>query len=323
MKHIPAGRGLLLAVASAAAFGTSGAFVKPLLEAGWSPIAAVAARALCAALVLAVPALVTLHGRYGDLLRAWRPVLGFGLFAVAGVQLAYFAAVQRLPVGIAIMIEHLAPVLLIFVAWVSTRRAPRAVILVGAAVSVAGLVAVLGPSGVGGGLDTLGVVFALLSTVGCAIYFVISAHPVPGVHPIALTAVGLFVGGLALLLVGATGLLPLEAHFGAVPLFGTEVPWFVPLAVVVLVSTAFAYATGVAAARRLGSRLASFVGLGEVIAAAVVSWLLLGEALTALQILGGALILVGVGLVHRGERDEVARRGEAAVPRTTGVVPVP
>ncbi|PJJ73453.1 threonine/homoserine efflux transporter RhtA [Diaminobutyricimonas aerilata] len=293
--------GILLAVASAAAFGTSGAFVKPLLEAGWSPIAAVAARALGAAIVLAIPALVTLHGRYRNLLRAWRQVLGFGLFAVAGVQLCYFAAVQRMPVGIAIMIEHLAPVLLIAVAWIATRRAPRGVVIAGAAVSVVGLVAVLGPSGVGG-IDALGLLFALGSTVGCAIYFVISASPARGVHPIALTAAAMLIGGIALLLVGATGLLPLEATTASVPLFGTTVPWFVPLAIVVLVSTAFAYATGVAAARRLGSRLASFLGLGEVIFAAVVSWLLLGEALTVVQIGGGALIIVGVALVQRGER---------------------
>jgi len=199
------------------------------------------------------------------------------------------------------MIEHLAPVLLIAVAWIATRRAPRGVVIAGAAVSVVGLVAVLGPSGVGG-IDALGLLFALGSTVGCAIYFVISASPARGVHPIALTAAAMLIGGLALLLVGATRLLPLEATTASVPLFGTTVPWFVPLAIVVLVSTAFAYATGVAAARRLGSRLASFLGLGEVIFAAIVSWLLLDEALTVVQIGGGALIIVGVALVQRGER---------------------
>ena len=58
---------------------------------------------------------------------------------------------------------------------------------------------------------------------------------------------------------------------------GRAVAWWVPLVALGLVTAAVAYATGIAAGRRLGSRLASFVALLEVVAAIGFAWLLLGE----------------------------------------------
>jgi len=67
----------------------------------------------------------------------------------------------------------------------------------------------------------------------------------------------------------------------------------------------------------LGSRLASFAGLLEVVAAALYAWLLLGEALTLLQLLGGALILVGIGLVRSDTSATELEAGET-VPEPLG-----
>lgn len=63
-----------------------------------------------------------------------------------------------------------------------------------------------------------------------------------------------------------------------------------------------AYGGGVVAARRLGATLASFVGLSEVLFAVLFAFVLLEEGMTALQLAGGALVVVGVGLVQAGER---------------------
>ncbi|OUD86965.1 EamA-like transporter family protein [Clavibacter michiganensis subsp. michiganensis] len=116
--------GLVLAIVAACSFGLSGAFVKPLLEAGWSPVAAVALRALVGGLILAPVALVQLRGDLRPVLRAWRRVLGMALVGVAGAQVMYFAAIERIPVGTAILIEFMAPLLLVAVAWAMTRRRP-------------------------------------------------------------------------------------------------------------------------------------------------------------------------------------------------------
>ncbi len=315
MKRNSTSLGLLIAVIAAATFGLSGAFAKPLLEAGWSPAAAVTARALIGGVVLAPVALIALRGRWAALWRGrWR-VLGMGLVGVAGTQLVYFAAVQRIPVGTAILLEYMAPLLLVAVVWVRTRRVPKAVVLIGSVVAVTGLVLVVSPDG-SGALDPLGLLFAVLGMIGCAAFYVIAARPSDGLPPVALAASGLLIGAAALAAVGATGLVPFRVSLADVQLFGQATSWWVPLLVIGVFATAIAYAASITATELLGSRLASFTGLLEVVAATFYAWLLLGEKLGLLQLVGGALILVGIGFVRSEKAD--APPPEGAPPSPAG-----
>lgn len=304
MTRSPTTAGLAVALLAAVTFGTSGAFVKPLLEAGWSPAAAVTVRVLVGGLLLAPIAAIALRGRWSALWRARRRVLAMALIGVAGTQLVYFAAIERIPVGTGILIEYMAPLLLVAVAWARTRRVPKAVVLIGSVVALAGLVLVVSPGG-GGSLDLLGLGFAVAAMIGCALYYVVAARPDDGLPPVALAAAGLVIGGVALGLVGVVGIVPFTAVFGEVPLFGGDVSWWVPVAVIGVVSTAVAYAASITASQMLGSRLASFAGLLEVVAATFYAWLLLGESLTLPQLFGGVLILAGIAFV-RSERTDAA-----------------
>lgn len=298
----PTSLGLLIAVLAAATFGMSGAFIKPLLESGWSPVAAVTARALIGGIVLLPFALISVRGRWAAVWRGrWR-LLGMALVGVAGTQVLYFAAIQRIPVSTGILVEYLAPVLLVAVVWMRTRRAPRLVVLAGSVLAVGGLVLVVSPGGAGA-LDPLGLVLAVLAMGGCAAFYVIAARPSDGLPPVALASGGLLIGAIALGIVGATGVLPVTVSFADVPLFGQAVAWWVPLAVVGVFATAVAYAASITATELLGSRLASFTGLLEVVAATLYAWLLLGEQLGLLQLLGGLLILGGIALVRADRSD--------------------
>ncbi len=319
MKRSSTSLGLVIAAIAAATFGMSGAFIKPLLEAGWSPAAAVTARALIGGVVLSPIAIISLRGRWGALLRArWR-ILAMGLVGVAGTQLVYFAALQRIPVNTAILIEYMAPLLLVAFVWATGRRMPSAVVIIGSVVAVAGLALVVSPGG-HGSFDLLGLGFAALATVGCAIYYVVAARPSDGLPPVALASSGLILGGIVLGLGGISGLLPFSATFGGVRLLGTTVAWWVPLLIVGVVATAVAYATSITASEMLGSRLASFAGLLEVVAAALYAWILLGEKLTVPQLVGGMLILVGIAFV-RAEKAGVETMLEAgAIPVSEVVV---
>lgn len=304
LSSIPGG--LIVAAVAAVSFGTSGALVKPMLEAGWSPTAAVTARTLTAALVLLPLALSSLRGRWAALwLGRWR-VLGMGIVGVACTQLAYFAALQTIPVSTALLIEFLAPLLLVAFVWVTTQRMPRRTVLLGSALAVAGLVLVIGPGAIRA-VDPVGVLFAFGAAVACAVFFVVAARPADGLPPIALAAFGLLVGGVALGLLGVTGLLPFTVSFADLSLLGAVTPWWVPLLALAVISTAIAYAAGITAAGVLGSRLASFVGLLEVIFASLFAWLLLGELLTPLQLFGGLLILGGIAAVGE-ERVELSAK---------------
>jgi drug/metabolite transporter (DMT)-like permease len=189
-------------------------------------------------------------------------------------------------------------------------------VLLGSALAIGGLVLVIGPGALHAA-DPVGLALAFSASIGCAFYFVIAARSGEDLPPVALAGSGLLLGGLALALIGATGLLRFTAAFGDLPLFGSPRPWWIPLLVVAVVGTALAYATGIAASGMLGSRLASFIGLLEVVFASLFAWLLLGEDLTALQLAGGVLILGGIAAVHTEQ--SAARRqpgDEAGAPVT-------
>lgn len=292
--------GIVLGLAAGLAFGAGGAIVKPLLESGWSPGAAVFFRITVAAVLLAVPGLIALRFDLRPLWRAKWTVLVYAVIAVAGVQLAFYTAIARIPVSTALLIEYLAPVALVAFAWLRTRHAPPLVVLAGSVVAIAGLVLVIGPTG--GPLDPFGVVIAGVAMLGVAVYYVLGERSDLGVPPIALAAAGCLIGCLVLGAAALAGVVPFEAEFTDVEFFGGTAPWWVPVLMVGAISTAFAYVAGIQAIRMLGTRLSSFLGLSEVVFAGVVAWALLGEAIGPVQLIGGILILGGIVLVRLERR---------------------
>ena len=292
--------GILLGLAAGLAFGAGGVFVKPLLESGWSPGAAVLARISIGAALLVIPGLIALRFDLRPLWRARWTVLLYGLVAVAGVQFAFYASLERIPVSTTLLIEYLAPIALVLFAWLRTRRMPHRIVLAGSALAIAGLVLVIGPGG--GSLDPLGLIFAAIAMIGVCVYYAIGERAADQLPPVALIAAGFVVGAIALAIAGALGLMPMEATFTDVPFLGGTAPWWVLLLTVGAVSTAFAYTAGIAAIGMLGSRLAAFLGLSEVVFAGIVGWLLLGEALGPVQIFGGLLILAGIVCVRMERR---------------------
>ena len=310
--------GLGFAVASAFSFGLSGTLAKGLVEAGWSSGAAVTVRVALATLVLAGPAIVALHGRWHLLRRNLALVTGYGLAAVAGCQLAYFYAVEHLDVGVALLIEYTAPVAVLAWMWWRHGHRPGRLTLGGGVLALVGLVLVLDLLS-GADLSLVGVGWALLAMLGAAVYFVVSASEDNGLPPIVLAAGGLALGTLALSLAGLVGLVPMAASTASVSYDGARVPFWLPLVGLGVVTAAVAYTTGIAAGRRLGSRLASFVALLEVVAALLFAWLLLDELPQAVQFVGGALILLGVVGVKLGERG-TSVGAEGVVPPVRGPV---
>ncbi|TQJ38962.1 threonine/homoserine efflux transporter RhtA [Arthrobacter sp. SLBN-112] len=292
--------GLGIALFSSAVFGLSGSFAKSLLETGWTPGAAVTARLTGAALILALPAAWALKGRWSQLKDNWLTIVLFGLIGVAACQLFYFNAVARLSVGVALLLEYLAPVIIVLWLWAASRRRPRVLTAGGTLLSLAGLVLVLDLTGAVK-VDLVGVLWGMAAAVCLAIYFFITAKENDTLPPIVLASGGLMVGAAVMWLAAATGLLPMAFGTADTALGPWTVPWWVSLAGLVVLATVLAYVSGVMAARALGSKVASFVSLTEVLFAVVWAWLLLGELPGAIQLLGGLLIVGGVILVRLDE----------------------
>jgi drug/metabolite transporter (DMT)-like permease len=297
------GGGLALALVSASSFGLSGSLARSLLDLGWSPAAVVAIRVGGAFLILLIPCLLLLRRiglpTGGQSLR----MLAYGVVAIALAQLCYFSAVQYLSVSVALLLEYLAPVMLIGWHWARTHRRPTGSVLVGAGLSVVGLAFVLDLRS-GLTLNPLGVAWALGAALCLCAYFLLSedtGSDAP-IHPLLLTTAGTGIGAGVLLAAAAAGLLPLAASGGVTILADRPVGWWIPVLVLILISAVLAYPAGIVGVRRLGSSLASFVSLTEVIFAVIFALVLLGQRPGPMQLLGGALILAGIALVQRPVR---------------------
>lgn len=310
------GTGMTLAALSAATFATSGTFGTSLIDAGWTPAAAVTVRISIAALVLTPFALVQLRGQWGLLRQAAGMISAYGLFAIAAAQFCYFNAISHLSVGVALLLEYLGTILVVGWLWLRHGHRPKRLTVTGGAISIAGLVLVLNLAS-SHRLDPVGVLWGLGAALGLALFFVLSSSGAPEVPPLALAWASMCVGAVALAVLGVVGLLPMKAPRVDVTLFDHQVSWLVPVLCLSLVAAAIAYLLGIAAARVLGAKLASFIGLTEVLFAIIFAWVLLGQVPAAVQFVGGALVLAGVALVRIDELREPSTEPEAT-PTTAG-----
>ncbi|MET8207925.1 EamA family transporter [Streptomyces sp. NPDC005373] len=286
------GVGLGLALVSALAFGGSGVAAKPLIEAGLDPLHVVWLRVAGAALVM-LPVAWRHH-----LLVVRRPALlaGFGLLAVAGVQACYFAAISRIPVGVALLIEYLAPALVLgWVRFVQRRPVTRAAAL-GVVLAVGGLACVV-EVWAGLSVDLIGLLLALAAACCQVGYFVLSDQGSDAgdraPDPLGVIAYGLLVGAFVLTVVARPWGMDWSVLGGSASMNGTSVPAWLLLCWIVLIATVVAYVTGVLSVRRLSPQVAGVVACLEAVIATVLAWVLLGERLSAPQIVGGAVVLVG------------------------------
>ncbi|MBJ6637790.1 MULTISPECIES: EamA family transporter [unclassified Streptomyces] len=309
------GVGLGLALLSALAFGGSGVAAKPLIEAGLDPLHVVWLRVAGAAVVM-----LPLAVRHRALVLR-RPALlaGFGLLAVAGVQACYFAALSRIPVGVALLVEYLAPALVLgWVRFVQRRPVTRAAAL-GVVLAAGGLACVVE---VWSGLsfDAFGLLLALGAACCQVGYFVLSDQGSEAGErapdPLGVIAYGLLVGALVLTAVARPWTMDWSVLTGSARMNGTTVPAVALLAWIVLVATVVAYITGVLSVRRLSPQVAGVVACLEAVIATVLAWVLLGEHLSAPQIVGGAVVLLGAYIAQssapaKGAAEPVAAGGGA------------
>jgi drug/metabolite transporter (DMT)-like permease len=300
--------GLLFAIGSALAFGMSGPLAKALMNAGWSPTGAVTARMAVGALAMAVFATIVRPGWAREAIAHRKMVIAYGIFPIAGAQLCYYNAVAHLSVGVALLLEYTAPVLVVGYLWTTTRRRPSNLTMAGVALAVAGIMLVLDVFA-GAHINASGVAWGLAAAVCAASYFMLSDEVAAdgdegSLNSITLAAGGLIVGAAATATLGATGVMPLTFATNDTVVAGFTMSWVVPVIALGVITTAIAYTLGIMGIARLRPRFASLVGLSEVMFAVLAAWLLLGQAITVTQAVGGAVVLAGLALARQGDRSE-------------------
>lgn len=306
-------RGTTLIVLASVCFGTSGPLAKPAMDAGLSPQQVASVRIGIAAVVLLAftalrrPAL--LRVRRAD----WRLLIGYGLVGVAGVQLLYFAAVARIPIGIAMLLEFTSPILVALWVRFVRRTILPARMWAGTVLALVGL-AMVAEVWQGMRLDAIGLLAAVGAALCAATYFLVGEHGVNTLEPLGLVTWGMMIGAVAIFFIAPPWQLPSRILFEDTEFGSWHVPVWTLLVVCAVISTALAYLLSISAMRYLPANVVSVIALCEPIVATAMAWLILGQALTVVQVLGAAVLLGGATVVQLASREPV---------RTVGDIPEP
>ncbi|MGW1739432.1 EamA family transporter [Nocardia sp. NPDC001965] len=278
-------------------FAGSGSLAAAMMAVGWSPAAVTSVRIVLAAILL-LPLVAVLRPqalRFGrtDL---WL-LLGYGVLGVAGVQLLFFVAVARVPVGVAMVLVNVAPTLVAL--WVRVVRGTRlpGLVWLGIGLASAGLASVA-QIWQGAGLDLLGVAAGLGAAICSAGYFLLGERGASKHDPLGLTAVGLAIGAVTVAAVAPPWTLSSQLLTADAVLGGLRAPAWLVLLVLAVAGTVLPYVAGLRALRVLPAASAGVLALVEPLAAAVLAWLLLGQELGPAQLAGAVLLLIGAVLVQ-------------------------
>lgn len=284
-------KGVLAGTGAAVCWGSGGVAGKYLMVGGVDPFVLTQARMICAGLLC----LAWLALTRPRVLRIDRKDIFYfaalGVIGVGGVTGCYLAAIARLQVAAAILIQYLGPLMIALYAWVVQGEKPGPARVAALGLAFGGCFLVVG----GFDMSLLsfnleGVMWGLGAAVTFAIYSIGAERGLARYGHWTVMCYGMLFAGVAWsVAVGPFGLIAAEPDpvgwlaFAWVVLMGTMAPFGL-----------YFYAVG-----RIRPTRAAIVACAEPIAAGIFAWLTLGEILSLWQIIGGAAVLVAVAVVQR------------------------
>ena len=304
--------GYALTLAAAGFFAVNGAVSTLALQAGISAPRLTALRCTGAAVALVVVLAVAAPRR----LRVDRreiPLLAvLGVVGVAMTQFLYYVAIGRLPVGIALIFEFTAPVLIALYVWLVRGERVRNRLWAALALSLCGLFLVAQVWQGGGSLDPLGVAAGLAAAIALATYYLIGERGTVTRDPVTLTCWG-FVAAALFWAVAApwwqfdAGVL---GEWVPISLGTVELPLWLLVAWIAVMGAVVPFWLSIAAMRHLPPTTAGLVATAEPVFASIVAWLWVDQVLTGWQVAGGIVVLTGIMLA------QTSRTVQPPVPET-------
>jgi len=298
--------GYLMVVTAALLWAVNGTVSKVMLVGGMPAADLAELRATGAFACLLVIVLLTAPRTLRMTRRELPAVAVYGVVGFVLVQLLYFVAIKRLEVGIALLIEFTAPVFVALWARFVLHEPVRRRVWGALALSVAGLAMVAQVFSGGGTLDPVGVLAAFAAALSLTVYFLLGEHNVGRRDPVSLTCLAFGFTTLFWAVARPWWRFPFHLLGSDVSLLGNlsahRLPMWVLALWLVVLGTVVPFSLSVGALRHLRAAQVGLVGMVEPVAAAVVAFLWLGEDLATVQIVGGAVVLVGVVLAETARR---------------------
>ena len=301
-----------MAVAGALAFSVNGSVSKVTLIAGVDSLTLVLLRCAGAMLGLLVLVLFVDPSRLRVSRGEWPLLLLYGVVGVALVQWLYFVAIARLPVGVALLLEFTAPVMVaLWARFVQHQQLGRSLWLaLGLCLGGLSLVARVWH---GLTLDVVGMIAGLAAALSLATYYLAGKRAVTGRDTFSLAFWAFVVATVFWSLVHPWWTVPWSTLDGSTTLPGALDGFTVPvwwlIAWIVVMGTVVPFLLVIGALRHLPATSAGIVGMVEPLMAGVVAWAWLGEELTRVQVLGAAIVLGGIFLAQRATSRTIDERG--------------
>lgn len=293
--------GYAMVLAATCMWGLNGTVSKAILGEGLSSPRLTEVRSTGAAVVLALALALTQPRRLRVRRRELPFLVAFGILGLAAVQWLYFFAIHRLEIGIALLIQYLAPMLIALWAVFVVKEKVRRRIWVAIILSLGGLALVVDLRH-GVSLDTLGTVAALGAAVAFATYILLAEHAVGTRDPVSLLCLGFGIAALFWAVVQPwwsfpAGIVDERAHLDGA-WFDFTTPVWVLMVTMIVVGTIIPFLLLVGSLRHISATRTGVTAMFEPVAGALVAFALLGESLTGTQLVGGAIVLAGILLAQ-------------------------
>ncbi|WP_167139252.1 MULTISPECIES: DMT family transporter [unclassified Diaminobutyricimonas] len=308
--------GYLYALLAAVLFGLNGSASKVVMASGLDPVQLTQFRVLGTALLAGGVLLVIDRGAFRISGRQLIRLALLGVFGVALLQATYAVAVQLLPVGIALLLEYMAVLLVAVIAFFFFKEPVRARLWVAIGCVLVGLALVARVWS--SELNPLGVVMALAAAVSLTIYFIGGEKQVSTIPPLTvafwtMTAATVFWGVLSGWWRIEVSTFTAEVSLGGA-LSAIELPMILVLLWVIVLGSFAPFVLSFLALRHLTATAAGVVASSEVLFAFLFAWLWLGETLDVVQLIGAGVVLAGIVLAQTARAGKVVVDADLALP---------
>jgi drug/metabolite transporter (DMT)-like permease len=299
--------GYLYALLGAVFFGLNGSVTKVLVVAGLSASQITLARVAGAALMACLVLLVTNRKAFRVSPRQVLVLAVLGVTGVAMLQFSYAIAVSLLPVGIALLFEYTAVLMVAVIAFFFFKERVKARLWIAIGCVLVGLAIVAQVWTAT--LDPLGVFMAFVAAGTLATYFLMGERMVGSLSPLVVVFWTMSSATVFWLVFGDWWRLDPALLVSIVPLSGNLdsviVPLWVPLLWNVTLGSLVPFLLSLFALKHLAATAVGIVASSEVIFAFVFAWLWLGEGLEAVQLIGAVIVLAGIILAQTARASKV------------------
>lgn len=291
-----------MVLTAATLWAVNGVVSKVIIESGDIPAQRLTEVRTTGAFALLVIVLLVTRPQLLRVRREELPVLfAFGVLGLAFVQWFYFEAISRLDIGVALLIQYIAPVLVALWARFVYHEPVRRRIWVALALSIAGI-ALLVELWNGVTLDGLGVAAALGSATAFAVYVLSSERAVGRRDPVSLVCYGFLLASLFWAVVQPWTGFPFERVDESVSLLGrlaeTSLPVWLLMSWMVVLGTIIPFALLSGSLRHIRASRAAITAMFEPVAATLLAYAWLAESLSTSQFFGAFVVLVAIALAQ-------------------------